>query len=491
MNAPAASPAPSRPPPLALLSRWLRTNPALQDLGSLACLLFLILAVTGIYLYAVFETSVSGAYSSIHSLGPVGNFLRSLHRYSADALMLVCLAHLARELLLGRFRGFRALTWLTGLPLLIFLYLIAIGGLWLNFDRQAQYSATASAELLDALPLAGTPVMRNFLNGAAISDRLFSLLVFVHLGLPLLMVFGLWFHLQRLNRPAWWPPRRQTLGVLLTLAVLAILQPVRSLAPADLATATAELPLDWILLHLHPISEFLSMPLTWWLLALGLLALSLLPLWRSRPPIALAVVNASDCSGCRLCVDDCPYEAISLIAHPDRSPGHQLAAVDADRCAGCGICVGACPSATPFRRVAPLVSGIELAGRAVESLRQEMLGKLASLPAGEKWLLFACAEAADPGAGAGTHVAVIRLTCAGQLPMAFVDAALMQGAAGVMINACGPASCCYRHGSEFAKARLQGLRKPPLRPRARSAKVRWLDFEQGQEAGLSETIGKL
>jgi len=42
------------------------------------------------------------------------------------------------------------------------------------------------------------------------------------------------------------------------------------------------------------------------------------------------------CTGCGVCVDECPVLAITLVRH--------VARVDAARCTGCGQCVEACPS---------------------------------------------------------------------------------------------------------------------------------------------------
>ena len=51
------------------LDRWFPagTNP-LVNLGAIACLLFAILLLSGIYLFVVFDTSVSGAWNSIDTL---------------------------------------------------------------------------------------------------------------------------------------------------------------------------------------------------------------------------------------------------------------------------------------------------------------------------------------------------------------------------------------------------------------------------------------
>ena len=76
-----------------------RLNP-LRQLGALGFLLLWLLAGTGIWLYAMLDTSVAGAYPSIeqlsHTSWGVGGLLRSLHRYAADAFVVVMLAHDSR-----------------------------------------------------------------------------------------------------------------------------------------------------------------------------------------------------------------------------------------------------------------------------------------------------------------------------------------------------------------------------------------------------------
>jgi ferredoxin len=50
----------------------------------------------------------------------------------------------------------------------------------------------------------------------------------------------------------------------------------------------------------------------------------------------VAKVNKEDCTGCGICVDDCPAVAIELV--------NDKAKVDADECTDCGTCVDSCPN---------------------------------------------------------------------------------------------------------------------------------------------------
>ncbi len=455
-------------------------NP-LRHLGALGFLCLWLLAVSGIYLYAVIDTSAEGAYRSIHGLARqpwyAGGWLRSLHRYAADAFVVLMALHLLREWLHGHYRGMRRFSWLTGVPLILFAFASAIGGFWLNWDQLGQFSAVATAEWLDALPLLATPLARNFLSVAAVSDRLFSLFVFVHLGVALLMVFGLWFHIQRLTRAAVFPPRPLGLASVALLCALAIAAPLVSHPPADAGTVPAVLALDWILLFLHPLMYATSAGTVWWGLGAALLLLLALPFLPQPARAPVAVVDAANCNGCRRCFEDCPYAAITMVPHPNGKPGKELARVDADLCASCGICAGACPSSTPFRSATELVTGIDMPQLTIGTLRRRLQQGLGALRAERPIVVFGCDHGARVEPLAGGDVAAFSLICTGMLPPSFVDYALRDGAAGVLVSGCAAGACEFRLGQRWTAQRLQGQREPQLRALQQPERlaVAWVD----------------
>jgi quinol-cytochrome oxidoreductase complex cytochrome b subunit/coenzyme F420-reducing hydrogenase delta subunit/NAD-dependent dihydropyrimidine dehydrogenase PreA subunit len=448
-----------------------------RHLGGLGFFLFWIVAVTGIYVYVGFDTRVDGAYASVERLSsnafPLGSFARSLHRYSSDAFVLVTLSHLAREWILGRYAHFRRFSWLTGVLALWLVFASGIGGFWLVWDQIAQYSLVATMEWLDALPVFGGALIRNFIEPGAVNDRFFSLLIFLHIGIPLALLATMWVHLQRLSRPETNPPRAIAWCTLAALALLSLALPVASEAPADLAAAPGTLALDWFYLGVHAFADATS-PRMLWAAAGGLtLHLLLLP-WASRAARvarpAAATVDLANCNGCARCFADCPYAAVTMQPRSDGKHLPREAVVDPDLCAGCGICAGACPSSTPFRSVVALATGIDMPQAPIDALRIELeaaLARLARSPGSAPAILvFGCRREDSEGSLAriaGERTAAIGLLCAAQLPPSFVEYALRAGADGVLVTGCRNGDCVYRLGHRWLEERIDARREPHLR----------------------------
>lgn len=467
-------------------------NP-LRHLGALGVLALWLLVLSGAVLYVMLDTSVEGSYRSIDALADhlPGRLLRGMHRYAADTLVVMMVLHLLREWLFRHEAGFRRYSWLTGVALIGFVMTAAIGGFWLHWDELGQYSAIATAEWLDALPLLGAPLARNFLVPEAVNDRLISLFVFVHLGVSLFLLFGLWFHIQRITRAAVWPPRPLAIGLTAMLLLLSAVWPVASHGPASLTSVPARLQLDWLLLSVHPLTDVTSPALVWVLVGGMLLVLAALPFVGRRVAAPVAVVDPANCNGCSRCFQDCPYAAITMVPHPNQRIGKSLARVDADLCAACGICAGACPSSTPFRSVAELVSGIDLPGRTVGDLRRRLQASIADSRVERPLVVFACDHGARTAALVGSDMRRLSLLCAGQLPPSFVEYALRDGAAGVLVAACREGGCEFRCGERWIAERLDGQREPQLRAGVDRDRLHLVFAGAGDEGLLNAELDRL
>jgi NAD(P)H-flavin reductase/ferredoxin len=248
-----------------------RVNP-LYHLGSISYVLFWVVIASGFYIYAFYETGVDKTYASVEALTHqqrwLGGIMRSLHRYASIAMILSMLLHMFRHFLFGRYRGFRAFSWITGVVLLWLVYASGINGYMLPWDRLAQFVVIATAELFDALPVFRGSLVRNFITPEGITDRLFSLLSFLHIGIPLAVLALLTVHTQRVPRAQIIPPLALTAGILASITMLAVVQPVLSQGAADFSSFPQTLHLDWVTLAIYPLIYEWS-PLAVWILLAG------------------------------------------------------------------------------------------------------------------------------------------------------------------------------------------------------------------------------
>ncbi len=440
------------------------------NLGTLGFFFYWIVAVSGIYVYILFDTGLTEAYDSVEYMTRdqwyLGGVMRSLHRYASDGMVLAMGLHLVREFAFDRYRGARWFSWFTGVPIIWLVFASGITGYWLVWDMLAQYVAIGTTEWLDWLPFFGEPIARNFLSPDDLDDRFFTLLVFLHIAVPLILLLVMWIHLQRISRARINPARGLAVGTMAMLLVLSLVWPATSHAPADLAKVPQTLNLDWYYLFIFPLIDHWSAGPVWGAALAITVILAAIP-W--LPPLrrpAAAAVDLANCNGCARCAEDCPYNAITMGPRTDGRPFSHEAAVNPNLCIGCGICAGACPTSTPFRRATDLLPGIDLPDYRLRDLRARLEEKAAGLSGRGRVVIFGCDHAVQVERLDRPDVAALSLRCIGMLPPSFVDYVLSRGLAdGVFLTGCREGECNARLGVDWTRARLARTRDPRLRAR--------------------------
>jgi len=453
-------------------------NNPLYYLGGLTFFFLYILVITGIYIYIFYDTEVSGAFASVeyltHEQWYLGGVMRSLHRYASDAMVVTMILHMLRRFFNDRYNGGRSFSWITGAPMLWLVFITGLLGYWLVWDQLAQFIAVRTFEWIDWLPVIAEPTARNFLTNANMTDTLFRLLVVTHLGLPLFLLAAMLIHTNRLHQPKVNPPRRLATGTLLALLVLSLVHPALSHAPADLGIAPSILNFDWFYLAPYPLMTLQPKSMAWALIGGGTLFVMLLPWLPPKRRNPAAEVDLASCSGCNLCVEDCPYEAIRLEPRTDGHPRfHYEARVIANKCVSCGICTGSCPFSSPFRHSKELKSAIEMPHSGMQHLRDATSDALRRISGERHIIIFGCNHGMDITDLEYTGVAGVSLECIGMLPPSLIDYALRQGADGVFVTGCRMGDCFHRLGNQWMRQRLNDERKPALHRKVARERVRF------------------
>ncbi|MGD8622133.1 MAG: cytochrome b N-terminal domain-containing protein, partial [Anaerolineales bacterium] len=107
-------------------------------LGGLLLLLFVILAITGVLLLFAYTPSPDRAYQSMIALQTevhFGNFIRNLHHWSGNLMVVVGVLHLLRVFFTLGFAPPREFNWVMGIALLLLIIAANFTGYLLPWDQ--------------------------------------------------------------------------------------------------------------------------------------------------------------------------------------------------------------------------------------------------------------------------------------------------------------------------------------------------------------------
>jgi ferredoxin len=453
-------------------SAW---NPLYQS-GTLAVVMLVVLLVTGVYLLLFYRIGAPWASVERITAQPwAGRWIRGLHRYAADLSVAAMVVHALRMFAQRRSWGRRVLPWVTGLVSVGVILVSGWTGYVLVWDSFGRLLAVEGARLLDLVPLFSEPIGRAFVGDRPIPGAFFFLNLFAHIAIPLGMGVVLWLHVSRVARPVLLPPRPLlwwTVGLVLLLAVL---RPVPMVEQASAFRLTEQAPIDLFYAFWLPAASRVPALVTAGGVVLVTLVLLLVPRWTTPRPADRplpSVVDERTCTGCTQCVQDCPWEAITMVARTVDREGHSelVGRVDPMRCVSCGICAGSC---------APM--GVGPPGRTGRDQIDQVRVFVAAHPdAAGGVVIVACSLGVGVGRTDLDGAPVYPVACAGSVHTSAIELLLRLGAGGVLVLACPPRDCWNREGPKWLEQRIYHDREAELYERVDRRRVRIACLSQGQ-----------
>ncbi len=427
-------------------------NP-MYNLGGIAVLMFIIACITGIYIFIFYNINPRHAWDSVEAIS--GNFfngwMRSLHRYSSDLLVVFILLHLAHTLFTSKFK--RLVSWISGVISFLIVICIGVTGYILVWDQKAKLTGYLTAKLFSGLPIFDPSIMGAFLlNDLTIVGGFFKVALFGHIALSLITVIVIWIHVLRISKPKIFPPKKLIIYASIAIGILAIVFPVKSDPPAQMSNLPASTTFDWFYYFGYYLMKVFSVGQNWAILIGSGLILCIIPYLinrKNRPPVH---IDLDKCNACNLCSYDCPYGAIDMLIYE----GERKAILSPDKCVGCTICIGSC------------------AEHAITHPQFPVLNLMPSPQ--QKVTLFSCSYFPESEFPSELDITQYKVPCLGSVMAKDVQKMLDNNSSKVALLGCE--DCYYRYGKNWAVQRLLHKRAPAFSKRYDDSKLRLFTLNQ-------------
>ena len=168
-------------------------------LGGVPAVMFLILIVTGIMLSIHYVAHPDLAFESVAKITndvPYGWWIRSIHRWGAEIMVVTVSLHAIRVFATGAYRHPRELCWVTGAILLFLTFGIAFTGYSLVYSQMSYWAMTIGTGIAEKTPVIGPFIARLMLGGEEIGPATLGRFFILHAAIfPTLMGLVIIFHI--------------------------------------------------------------------------------------------------------------------------------------------------------------------------------------------------------------------------------------------------------------------------------------------------------
>lgn len=172
--------------------------------GSATLFLFVLQAVTGMFLAVYYSGTPDHAYDSVQFIEnqvTFGWFVRGLHHWGASGMVIAVGLHMLQVFLYGAYKPPRELMWIVGVLLFVLVLAFAFTGYLLPWDQTAYWATQVGINMVATVPLVGDFLAKVMRGGETLGVLTLSRFFAVHvLFLPALIVLGVILHLFILRR---------------------------------------------------------------------------------------------------------------------------------------------------------------------------------------------------------------------------------------------------------------------------------------------------
>lgn len=255
-------------------------------LGSTLLAVFLVQSFSGLMMMTAYSASSSTAWGSVYYIEKVmwmGWFIRGLHHFGAQTVMVLLVFHLLQTLVAGAYRVPRELNWWFGLLLLILTVGFSHTGYQLPWDQKGYWATKVVTSIMGGAPVVGPALKTAVVGGTEYGNQTITRFYGLHVGiLPVLMFATLAFHVALARRHGlttlphggrqaepYWPDQTfknrvaQTLviGVMVALVLVEGGAPLE--APADPSSSDYPARPEWFFLCLFQMLKYFPGRLEW------------------------------------------------------------------------------------------------------------------------------------------------------------------------------------------------------------------------------------
>jgi ubiquinol-cytochrome c reductase cytochrome b subunit len=197
-------------PYLSLVNEYLIDSPLpanisyFYNFGSLLAANLAILIITGVSLAMHYNSTLSGAFSSVEHISRDVHFgwaLRFIHMNTVSFFFLCAYLHIARGLFFSSYKSPRTTLWLVGVLIFFLMMATAFIGYVLPWSSMSFWGATVICNLFSAFPWFGPDLVSFIWGGGSVDGPTLNRFFALHYLLPFLLSALILLHLLALHLP--------------------------------------------------------------------------------------------------------------------------------------------------------------------------------------------------------------------------------------------------------------------------------------------------